>query len=393
MARDGNIKKPKKKAALTAATASSSPAPAPRRVTNSINVPIRHQIMMAQLHKEMQRSAASSSSSSSSSSSKKRRVERTSYRRAIDEDEAAAKAEERKRRGQEPDWDVILSSHRNATTTTGPLVIVDGYNIIHKWSRLQKHMAKGDPSRARRLLVDDLENLSSLKGWRIEVVFDGAGRRPSSAEASAAAAAAASSNAAPSAPVSDAKSYAVAAQGRRTGGATVLRAEQGSHREVSKHGVRVVYTGAGVEADAYIESRCAAAKGVTSGKFTGSFIVATDDQMVRMAGANAGAMCMGADRFVTELKAVKGAVSYRVEAAVAAANGRAILPGRLRGVPDRRFGRGSVLLEDKRKLREEAKKRSRKEHIPDIDVNIKVEVDENGIPWWAKVPNQSHLYK
>jgi hypothetical protein len=50
------------------------------------------------------------------------------------------KAEERRRKGQDPDWDVILS--RSASS---PLVIVDGYNIIHKWARLKKHMTKGHP--------------------------------------------------------------------------------------------------------------------------------------------------------------------------------------------------------------------------------------------------------
>jgi predicted RNA-binding protein with PIN domain len=325
--------------------------------------------MMAQLKKEIQKTSLPSF--------RQKRVVRTSYRREIDEEEMLEKAEERRRRGQDPDWDVILC--RNATR---PLVIVDGYNIIHRWSRLKKHILKGDSARARQLLVDDLENLSSLKGWRIEVVFDGAGRRSSPSSTTASSSSSSSSSA-----VSDGTSL-FQAQGPT---ATTPRAEQESRHEVSKHGVRVVYTGAGVEADSYIESRCASAKDATRGSITGSFIVATDDQMIRMAGTNAGALCMGADRFVTELKAVKQAVSYRVEAAIAAANGHAIRPEKLRGMPDRRFGRGSVLIEDKRKRREEAKQRQ-KDDVPDIDVNIEVEVDENGIPWWAKVPNQTRMY-
>jgi predicted RNA-binding protein with PIN domain len=235
--------------------------------------------------------------------------------------------------------------------------------------------------RARQLLIDDLEDLSSLKGWRIEVVFDGSHRRQASSVGAAFA----------------------AAQGPAPATAAP-RADRASTKEVSKHGVRVVYTGPGVEADSYIEARCAQAKNVTSGKLTSSFLVATDDQMVRMAGLNAGALCMGAERFVTELKAVRQSVAYRVEAAVAAVNGHAIRPDALLRrsssaaanaaavvMMNRRFGRGSVVIEDKRKRKEELKRRA--DAIPDLDVKIEVEVDENGIPWWAKVPNHTHVYK
>jgi predicted RNA-binding protein with PIN domain len=332
--------------------------------------------MMAQINKQLQQSAAASGSFRQP----RRKVERTSYRRTWDEEEVLEKAEQRRRRGQEPDWDVILS--RNATL---PLVIVDGYNIVHKWSRLKKHMVKGDLARARQLLVDDLENLASLKGWRIEVVFDGSHRRRSLAASSS----------------DNAGAALHAAQGAT---ATTPRAERASTRHVSKHGVRVVYTGSGVEADSYIEARCARAKNVTSGKLTSSFLVATDDQMVRMAGLNAGALCMGAERFVTELKAVRQSVAYRVEAAVAAANGHAIRPDALRKTPSaasasaavlsrRRFGRGSVVIEDKRQRKEEILKRRAADAIPDLDIKIEVEVDENGIPWWAKVPNHTSAYK
>jgi predicted RNA-binding protein with PIN domain len=179
--------------------------------------------------------------------------------------------------------------------------IVDGYNIIHKWPRLVKHMRKNDPGRARQLLVDDLENLRSIKGWRIEVVFDGAG-----------------------------KDNRVGPLGE-TGQRRMTSADKATSKDVSQHGVRVVFTGTGIEADSYIESRCLQAKTVTEGKLTGSLIVATDDTMIRLAGQNAGAMCMGADRFVTELKAVKKSVAYRVEAAMAKVNGGRIRPEKLWG--------------------------------------------------------------
>jgi len=274
-----------------------------------------------------------------------------------DEEEIEEKKEERKRRGQDPDWDVILNQ-----TASSPLVIVDGYNIIHKWPRLKKHIAKGDAQRARTLLVDDLENLRSIKGWRIEVVFDGT------------------------------KRSTTGPLGSGPGVNRVTRSDQEANKSVSKHGVRTVFTGVGIEADSYIEERCAKAKNVTKGELTGSFIVATDDTMIRLAGQGAGAYCMSAGRFVDELKSMKKAIEYRVEAAVAKANGQAIRPEKLRGTHFHNFGRNSVLIEDKRNRKKE-KAVENEEVTDDEDLNIEVEEDENGVPWWAKVPDQKQFTK
>jgi predicted RNA-binding protein with PIN domain len=273
-----------------------------------------------------------------------------SARFLIDEEEIEEKREERKKRGQDPNWDVILSR-----TATSPLVIVDGYNIIYKWPRLKKHMVRGDLQRARTLLVDDLENLQSIKGWRIEVVFDGTGRSTTGPLGSG-----------------------------PGGSARVTRLDQESKKSVTKHGVRTVFTGVGVEADSYIEARCSQAKNVTRGELTGSFIVATDDAMIRLAGQSAGAYCMGAERFVDELKSIKKIISTRVEAAVAKANGQAMRPEKLRGTHFHNFGRNQVLIEDKRNR---TKAKALKEEEDDIELDIELEVDENGIPWWAKVPD------
>lgn len=162
-------------------------------------------------------------------------------------------------------------------------------------------MSKNDPARARQLLVDDLENMRSIKSWRIEVVFDGAGK--------------------------DNRNGPLGYSGQRR----ISAADQAESKDVSKHGVRVVFTGTGIEADSYIEGRCLQAKNVTKGELTGSLIVATDDAMIRLAGQNAGAMCMSADRFVTELKAVKKTVAYRVEVAMAKVNGERMRPEKLWG--------------------------------------------------------------
>ncbi|GKY96498.1 hypothetical protein MPSEU_000609400 [Mayamaea pseudoterrestris] len=350
---DGKTKRKKKKPLSTASIApaitSSNPIPAssssqsqPLRVTNDINVPIRHQIQMARINKQL-----------SSSGSSFRQQKRTAYRRSVTEEEAESKALERKRRGQDPDWDVILSRNR-----TSPLVIVDGYNIIHQWPRLKKHMTKGDTARARQLLIDDLENLRTIRGWRIEVVFDGTRRNTAGA----------------------------LGHGHR-GSHRPSTADKQSKASISKHGVRVVYSGVGTEADTYIEARAHRAQNVTQGEMTSSFIIATDDSMIRLAGQNAGAVCMGAERFVNELKAAKESIGFLVEAAVARANGHVIRPEKLRSTSIHTFGRGSVLIEDKRN-RTKARVKA-----PDIDFKLNIELEEkNGLHWAFVPPNRTNKF-
>lgn len=237
---------------------------------------------------------------------------------------------------------------------------MDGYNIIHKWPRLKKHMNKGDTGRARQLLVEDLENLRSIKGWRIECIFDGAGKSLTG-------------------PLGN-------GPGRIT---RATPSDRALNKDISKNGVRVVFTGVGVEADSYIEARCAKAKNVTGGEFTGSFIIATDDAMIRMAGLSAGAMCMGAERFVDELKSMKKAVAWRVEFAMAKANGVTMRPEKLHGTSINLapFGRNSVLLEDKRNRTKVKKQKAEQQH--EIALDTAVEEVEHGIPWWMQVPNQT----
>ena len=276
--------------------------------------------------------------------------------RPTDEEEIEQKKEERKKRGQDINWDIVLNQ-----TKASPLVIVDGYNIIYSWARLKKHMVKGDPQRARQLLVDDLENLRSLKGWRIEVIFDGT------------------------------RKSLVGPLGHGvTGSKTrVTTADRANNIEQSKHGVRVVYTGRGVEADSYIQGRCYNAKQVTGGHLTGNFIVATDDGLIRIAGQSAGAMCMSAGRLVGELKAVKKSISHRVEAAMAKVNGLPMRPEKLRGTYVHTFGRGSVVIVDKRKQKQErlAKKQKaaaqRKKLEREVGNNLETTID------WMQTPNQT----
>ena len=269
---------------------------------------------------------------------------------------------DRARRGQDPDWDVILNA-----TAAAPLVIVDAYNVIHLWPRLKKWMTKGQTWKARDLLIRDLEELRTVKDWRVEVVFDGAGRSTTG-------------------PLGDALG---------TGGDSkkVRLSDQEAKTSVTDHGVRVVYSGVGHSADSYIEQRCLDAKKVTEGKTTGSLIVASNDNMVRIAGHNAGAHCMSSDRFIDELKAIKNTVAYRVEVAVARANGHEVRPPKLQGtVLPNRLGRGSqFIIEDKRKKSKDDSTESipktdddeRKPETKDIIEGTKT------LPSWAVMPNNT----
>jgi predicted RNA-binding protein with PIN domain len=381
---DGKKNRPKKhkQPQSPSLSPSSSFMPKPQRVSSDINIPIRRQIAFGKINKQYRDSLNGGSSASfrqtsnggiSSIGGTPKPLQRTKFRKVLDEETIQQKALERQRKGQDPDWDVILNQ-----TAADPLVFVDGYNIIHKWSRLKKHMTRGDSEKARQLLLDDLEQLASLKRWRIECVFDGGGnnRRQTNLGNGALASIGRGKNAFQGAMATSTSSPADTAPSKSVY----------SHQKK----VRVIFTGRGVEADSYIEGRCADAKNVTLGKTTSSLMVATDDVMIKMAAWNAGALCMSADRFVLELRAVKKSMSYRVEAAMAAVNGHSIRPESLWGSntfiessynsspkkemieerPDgtkvyiQRVGRSEFLVEDKR---EKNRKRLEKElmKIPD----------------------------
>jgi hypothetical protein len=82
------------------------------------------------------------SSSSSSSSPSSTKTVRTKYRRKWNEEERDEAAQARRRKGQDPNWELVWNNQ--TSFMAAPLVIVDGYNIIYHWSRLKKHMIKGD---------------------------------------------------------------------------------------------------------------------------------------------------------------------------------------------------------------------------------------------------------
>ncbi len=304
---DRQNKKPKINASSNASSSSSSSSPsspsppsspAPQRVSNQINVSIRRQIRYGKINKQLREAAASGSAFrqtkkgnfvSISGPGAAGPIKRTAYRKQLDEETIQQKALERQRKGQDPDWSVILNQ-----TKADPLVLVDGYNVIYKWPRLKKHMTRGDTDRARQLLLEDLEGLASLQRWRIECVFDGAGR------------------AAIPGPLGSGPGNSNSNTNLGTNPTLAPFGKTGS--------VRTVYTGRNIEADTYIEGRCAAAKNVTMGLTTSSLIVATDDSQIKLAANSAGALCMSSDRFVLELKAVKKGIQYRVEKAMSEVN-------------------------------------------------------------------------
>ena len=273
----------------------------------------------------------------------------------VDEEEIEQGKIDRKKRGEQPNWDVILNA-----TASSPLVIVDAYNVIHKWPRLKKWMNKGMISKARDLLIHDMEEMRALKGWRIEVVFDGFGRNTNG-------------------PLGD-------GPGSKAVRDRITKPDQLASKGVTTNGVRVVYSGAGTSADGYIEKRCFEAKAITDGKLTGSLIVASDDNMIRSVACSAGALCMSSGHIVDELKALRKSTMYRVEVAVARVNGHDVRPAKLHGkVMPNAFARGSgnVIVEDKRNRPKKNRKKDESEHAKTLEDLRK---GTTSTPSWAIVP-------
>ena len=369
--------KGKKKASTSAAPPPAASAPAPLRVSNDINIPVKRQIRYAKLNQEYIKSRASFRQTNNIK-------KKTSFRKRLDEEEQQQVIEDKRRRNSEVDWDVILSNGNG--TSAGALVLVDGYNVIYQWPRLKKQMLKSNTQKARELLVRDLEELHIIKGWRIECVFDGFGRKTNG-------------------PLGD-----------NPGGKQVSMPDRESRKQDTGRGVRIVYSGVGASADSYIESRCIDAKGITQGKLSvsgGSLIVVSNDAMIRMVASGAGALCMSSDRIIDELKAVKKVTEYRVGVAMAIANGGNAQPSRINmpsmqgakgfgtnsvGVTEvdgkqvvNTFRGGQFVIEDKRK------KKVKKKKTEDAEVKKKAAFEDmvegtQNVPSWAIVPDATNFH-
>mmetsp|Transcript_32991 Transcript_32991/g.74665 ORF Transcript_32991/g.74665 Transcript_32991/m.74665 type:complete len:418 (+) Transcript_32991:178-1431(+) len=285
-------KRRKKKSSAPNSSPEEAAQPAPLRVSSDSNVSVKRQIKWARMNKEYFKSQTSFRQNNVK--------KKTAYRKRLDDEEQQQVIEDKRKRARDVDWDVVLS-HGNGTAT--PLMLVDGYNVVYQWPRLKKQMLKGHIERARDMLIRDLEDLHGIKGWRIECVFDGFGRST------------------------------VGPLGESPASGKVSLLEREFNRQDTGRGVRIVYSGVGASADSYIEKRCLDAKAVTQGKLSvskGSLIVASNDAMIRTVAVGSGALCMSSERLVDELKAVKKATAYRVEAAMAIANGGFVRPEALR---------------------------------------------------------------
>ncbi|KAL7538998.1 hypothetical protein ACHAXR_008963 [Thalassiosira sp. AJA248-18] len=375
---DGKNKRKKKTSASSVAQPAEASAPAPLRVSTDINIPVKRQIQWAKMNQEYRKAKTAFRQTNIK--------KKTSYRKRLDEEEQQQVMVDKRTRNSEVDWDIILSNGNG--TAAGALMLVDGYNVIYQWPRLKKQMLKGNTQRARELLVRDLEELHNFKGWRIEAVFDGFGRKLNG-------------------PLGNSPGKRVEMSDRET------------NRQDTGRGVRIVYSGVGASADSYIEKRCLDAKSITKGKLSvssGSLIVVSNDGMIRMVATGAGAMCMSSDRLVDELKAVKKVTEYRVEAAMAIANGSFVRPEGMRNkrinAPTMQGARGSgansnpvgvsevngkqvvntfrggqFIIEDKRKK----KKNTKTKKAEDAEAKKKAVFEDmvegtQDVPSWAIVP-------
>lgn len=129
-------------------------------------------------------------------------------------------------------------------------LIVDGYNVLHAASRYARLLER-DFATARERLVDDLASYAA-GAWRATVVFDGGGRG-------------------------------------------------GEETESATGGVRVVYTAAGVTADAVVERL---AREVREAR--GDAVVVTSDATTQWTVLGEGATRMSARELVAEMAAERG---------------------------------------------------------------------------------------
>ena len=53
-----------------------------------------------------------------------------------------------------------------------PVLLVDGYNVLHLWKRTQELMEEGELEEAREILIHALEVYSKMNGVRVVVAFD-----------------------------------------------------------------------------------------------------------------------------------------------------------------------------------------------------------------------------
>lgn len=147
--------------------------PSPPRISNTVNIPVRRQISYVKQARQ-----ASSEVISRRPLTKPYRRESKSPEeyRQLREADAAIAAEISKKESKNI---ALASLYRSydalrgiATAKRPPVLLVDGYNVLHAWGKTAPCMVSGDLEQAREILVEELGIYSSTNGMRVVVAFD-----------------------------------------------------------------------------------------------------------------------------------------------------------------------------------------------------------------------------
>ena len=157
-----------------AKTLSSTPPPPPPRISvNSLLSPKIQIQLVRQYKKREEFTLRKNHSSKKNPTYRKDHVEASEYRRQREISEAAA-AELAKLESKNFALSRLYKTAvgRPGVIVPPPVLLVDGYNILHKWCRTVSMMAEGQLDIARDLLVESMSTYSSTNGVRVVVVFD-----------------------------------------------------------------------------------------------------------------------------------------------------------------------------------------------------------------------------
>lgn len=194
---------------------------------------------------------------------------KTKFRRS--KDEALGAVNYRKSGDGDPDRTIWVPGANMAYGTW--MLLVDGYNIVGASERLSSLKNRESLDAARTALIEEAVQLASMRGWRIELVFD---------------------------------SYMTGRAGSRDPSA-------GSEL------VNTVFTGSRDSADSYIEKTSYAISSST-GTTSESYAVATNDKAIINAVSSHGGVTMSSDRFLAELSSARYEAGFIASSAASRQN-------------------------------------------------------------------------
>ena len=194
---------------------------------------------------------------------------KTKFRRS--KDEALDAVNYRKSGDGDPDRTIWVPGANMAYGTW--MLLVDGYNIVGASERLSSLKNRESLDAARTALIEEVVQLASMRGWRIELVFD---------------------------------SYMTGRAGSRDPSA-------GSEL------VNTVFTGSRDSADSYIEKTSYAISSST-GSTSESYAVATNDKAIINAVTSHGGVTMSSDRFLAELSSARYEAGFIASSAASRRN-------------------------------------------------------------------------